>query len=400
MDEQPLVVFGERSVAYDFGPDHPLTPMRFGPGIDLLRELGATRFLEPKPATDGELTRLHDPAYVAAVRTVSRDPGPAPEYGISPWGDNPAFAGVHEAAATVAGGSLAAMARILDGTATRAFHPGGGLHHAMRARASGFCVYNDVALAIALARDAGHRVLYVDIDVHHGDGVEALFWDNPDVLTVSIHETGDALFPGTGFPAETGGPGAPGRAVNVPLEPGTGDPSWLAAVRAVVPALAHAFRPTVLVSQQGCDTHAWDPLAHLRVTTAAHAEAARLIAEVSSTYTGGRWLATGGGGYDAFRVVPRTWAIIWLTLAGRPIPDDVPEAWRTRWEEAARRSGMAPLPERFADDPSIAAPERPETAERNARTVARVLRAALDRLAERGRHGDGGRPGRGGRPAR
>ena len=143
------------------------------------------------------------------MRTVSRDPGPAPEYGISPWGDNPAFAGMHEAAAAVAGGSLTAMARILDGTAPRAFHPGGGLHHAMRARASGFCIYNDVALAIALARDAGHRVLYVDIDVHHGDGVQALFWDDPDVLTVSIHETGDALFPGTGFVATK--PAAPGR---------------------------------------------------------------------------------------------------------------------------------------------------------------------------------------------
>jgi len=393
-DGQPLVVFGDRSLAYDFGPDHPLTPLRFGPGIDLLRELGATQFIEPEPAADAALTRLHDPAYVAAVRTVSRDPGPAPEYGISPWGDNPAFAGMHEAAAAVAGGSLAAMARILDGTATGAFHPGGGLHHAMRARASGFCVYNDVALAIALARDAGHRVLYVDIDVHHGDGVEALFWDDPEVLTVSIHETGNALFPGTGFSHETGGPGAPGRAVNVPLEPGTGDASWLAAVRAVVPALADAFRPAVLVSQQGCDTHAWDPLAHLRVTTAAHAEAARLIADVSATYTSGRWLATGGGGYDAFRVVPRTWAITWLTLAGRPVPVDVPGAWRARWEEEAHSHGMAPLPERFLDDPSIATPERPETAERNARTAERALRTALDRLANGGRAGQGGRPAR------
>ena len=399
-DGQPLVVFGDRSLAYDFGPDHPLTPLRFGPGIDLLRELGAIQFIEPEPAADAALTRLHDPAYVAAVRTVSRDPGPAPEYGISPWGDNPAFAGMHEAAAAVAGGSLNAMARILDGTATRAFHPGGGLHHAMRARASGFCVYNDVALAIALARDAGHRVLYVDIDVHHGDGVQALFWDDAEVLTVSIHETGDALFPGTGSLDETGGSGAPGRAVNVPLEPGTGDASWLATVRAVVPALADAFRPTILVSQQGCDTHAWDPLAHLRVTTAAHAEAARLIADVSATYAGGRWFATGGGGYDAFRVVPRTWAIIWLTLAGRPIPDEVPAAWRARWEEAARRNGVDLLPERFADDPSVAATERAETAERNARTAERALRAALDLPDDGGRHSDRDRPGRGGRPAR
>jgi acetoin utilization protein AcuC len=167
-----------------------------------------------------------------------------------------------------------------------------------------------------------------------------------------------------------------------------------------VPVLADAFRPTILVSQQGCDTHAWDPLAHLRVTTAAHAEAARLIADVSATYAGGRWFATGGGGYDAFRVVPRTWAIIWLTLAGRAIPDEVPGMWRARWEEEAHSHGMAPLPERFLDDPSIATPERPETAERNARTAERALRTALDLPDDGGRHSDRDRLGRGGRPAR
>jgi acetoin utilization protein AcuC len=251
----------------------------------------------------------------------------------------------------------------------------------MRRRAAGFCIYNDVALAIPLARDAGHRLLYVDVDVHHGDGVQALFWDDPEVLTVSFHETGAALFPGTGSLPETGGPGAPGRAVNVPLEPGTGDATWLAALRAVVPALADAFRPGVLVTQQGCDTHAWDPLAHLRLTTGAHAAAAALLDKIAEAHTGGRWLATGGGGYDAFRVVPRTWAIVWLTMAGRPIPAELPLPWRDRWHEEATRSGGGPLPTTFLDDPAIAGAEEPVVAGRNAATAERAIEAALRYLA-------------------
>jgi acetoin utilization protein AcuC len=381
--EEPLVVFGPRSLAYDFGPQHPLSPRRFGPGIDLLRELGASRFLEPEGAPDEALARLHDPAYVEAVRRLSIQPDQAPQFGFDRWGDNPPFCGMHEAAAAVAGGSLAAMEQILEGRTRRAFHPGGGLHHAMRSRASGFCIYNDVALAVARARDAGHRVLYVDIDVHHGDGVQALFWNDPQVLTVSLHETGEVLFPGTGFASEIGGPTAAGTAVNVPLQPGTGDRSWLAALQTIVPALAEAFRPTMLVTQQGCDTHVWDPLAHLCVTTAGQAAAAALLDAVANRHTGDRWLVTGGGGYDAFRVVPRAWAIAWLTLTKEPIPQEVPSAWRKRWEEKARLAGSGPLPTAFLDDPSIAPPEDPKLAARNGEVAREALQASLRYLSSR-----------------
>src|SRR5918999_4190134 len=175
---------------------------------------------------------------------------------------------MHDAGAAVGGGSMRAMEAILRGDVEHAFHPGGGLHHAMRDRAAGFCIYNDPALAIARARRDGLRVMYIDLDVHHGDGVQALFWDDPGVLTFSIHESGQYLFPGTGFVEESGGRDAEGTAVNVPLEPFSGDESWLAAVESVVPALADAFPPTFLVSQHGCDSHALDPLAHLRLTTA------------------------------------------------------------------------------------------------------------------------------------
>src|SRR5437016_10976110 len=208
----PLLVYGPLSATYDFGPAHPLTPRGFGPGIDLLRAVGAEPGMAPEPAPDEELRWVHVAGYVETVRRLSADPfGPAGA-GIGP-GDDPAFPGMHEAAAAVAGGSLQAMEAILRGEAEHAFHAGGGLHHAMPDRASGFCIYDDPALAIARARRDGKRVMYVDLDVHHGDGVQRIFWDDPGVLTVSIHETGEALFPGSGFVDEVGGPGARGTKV-------------------------------------------------------------------------------------------------------------------------------------------------------------------------------------------
>ncbi len=283
--------------------------------------MGAEPGLEPAPASDDALLRVHLPAYIAVVRRLSADPDGAGAMGVG-LADNPAFSGMHEAAASVAGGSLAAMDAILGERALHAHHPGGGLHHAMASRASGFCIYNDVALAVARARSDGHRVLYVDLDVHHGDGVQALTIDDPGVQTLSFHESGRSLFPGTGYVDELGDGVAAGTAVNMPFEPYAGDGAWLAAVRALLPTLAAVFGPDVVVSQHGADSHAWDPLAHLRVTTTAMAEAARLVDAVSHRWAAGRWLATGGGGYDAYRVVPRTWALTWLAGAHREPPAD------------------------------------------------------------------------------
>ncbi len=327
---RPLVVFGDVNLSYDFGPEHPLTPRRFAPSVDLMRTVGADRFVEPRMATDDELARLHSRHYIETVREFSNDPRRSPADGIGP-GDCPPFDGMHESSAAIAGGSIDAVDRILAGEVEHAFNPGGGLHHAMAARASGFCIYNDVALAVARARDAGHRVLYVDLDVHHGDGTQALFWDDPQVLTFSIHETGMSLFPGTGFVEEGGGPAALGTKVNVPLQPLTGDGSWLAAVERMLPALAAAFKPTFLVTQHGCDTHVNDPLAHLRLTTRAYRAATTLLDRIAHEHAGGRWLATGGGGYDGYRVVPRSWSLVWLAQAHREPPAHTDEAWRGRW---------------------------------------------------------------------
>jgi acetoin utilization protein AcuC len=384
-----LLVFGPRSRTYDFGPNHPLTPRRFGPGIDLLRSVGAEPGLAPEPAADADLLRCHERRYLDVVKRFSASPfGEDARAGIGEGGDDPPFAGMHEAGAMVAGGSLRAMEAILAGDEEHAFHPGGGLHHAMSGRASGFCIYNDPALAIARARQDGLRVLYVDLDVHHGDGVQAIHWDDPGVLTLSVHETGRYLFPGTGGVGELGEGVAAGTAVNVPLEPGTGEAAWLEAVRALLPELAAAFGPDLVVSQHGADSHAWDPLAHLRVTTTAMGEAARLVDAVAHRYAGGRWLATGGGGYDAYRVVPRTWSLVWLAGAHQDVPASTSVAWRERWAAEAARYGQAPLPTTFDDAPNAGLrvdAGQLEAEERSRETTALVRRLVVPRLLREAR---------------
>jgi acetoin utilization protein AcuC len=384
-DPGPLLVFGPRSPTYDFGPAHPLTPRRFGPGISLLEALGAVPNLAPEPASDDELEWIHDPAYIGLVKAFSANPAAPGRAGIGP-GDTPAFAGMHAASAAVAGGSLRAMEAILRGEVVHAFHPGGGLHHAMPGRASGFCVYDDPALAIARARRDGLRVLYIDLDVHHGDGVQAIHWSDPGVMTVSIHETGRALFPGTGFANELGEGEAVGTKVNLPLDPWTGERGWLPALELVLPALAETFRPDIVVSQHGADAHAFDPLAHLNVTTTAMGAAARLVDSLAHTYAGGRWLATGGGGYDVYRVVPRAWSLVWLAANHAPVPAAIPEAWRLRWAADAERHGQSPLPSGFDDPPHAGLPYRPADAaadEQALRVAGDVLELVLDTLRAR-----------------
>ncbi len=387
-----LLVFGPRSLTYDFGPRHPLTPRRFGPSLDLLRQLGAEPGLAPEPASDEDLLLCHTSRYIETVKRLSEldnDPWASPEAGIGP-GDDPPFPGMHDAGAAVASGSIRAIEAILSGKTLHAFHPGGGLHHAMPSRASGFCIYNDPALAIAKARLAGLRVLYIDLDVHHGDGVQAIHWGDPGVLTVSFHESGRYLFPGTGSVAEVGEGAAAGSAVNVPFEPGTGEGAWLTVVETLLPELAAAFGPEIVVSQHGCDTHASDPLAHLNVTTTAMGAAARLVDGIAHRWTGGRWLATGGGGYGVYRVVPRAWAHVWLAGAHRDAPDRLPAEWRARWAEEAARHGDSSLPETLDDPPNAGLPfdaEQRQAEERSlataelARTVSvpRLIREAVGR---------------------
>ncbi|WP_289848651.1 acetoin utilization protein AcuC [Actinoallomurus spadix] len=322
-----------------------MNPVRVELTMALARELGV--FDAPnvsvegfEPAGDELLTLVHDPAYIDAVRAERLDV--ARGLGLA---DNPVFPGMHDASALVAGASVAAARAVWTGEAEHAANIAGGLHHAMHGAASGFCVYNDPAIAIAwLLAQGAERVAYVDVDVHHGDGVQAAFYDDPRVLTISLHETPRTLFPGTGLPKETG---ARGTSVNVALPPGCGDRHWLRAFDAVVPPLLRQFRPQVLVTQQGCDSHELDPLAHLTLTVDGQRAAYEALHRLAHETAGGRWVLTGGGGYELVHVVPRAWTHLLAEAAGRPIPPGTPtpETWR---ELVRGRTGRR-APERMTD---------------------------------------------------
>jgi acetoin utilization protein AcuC len=344
-----LVVWGEELLGYDLG-DHPLNPVRVELTVALAREFGVfdragVHVEPPQPASDAALLRVHTPAYLAAVKAAT----PLSHgHGLN-TPDNPVFPHMHAASALVAGASRRAAEAVWRGEATRSVNIAGGLHHAMPDRASGFCVYNDPAVAIAHLLDLGaERVAYVDIDVHHGDGVQEIFYDDPRVLTVSLHETPLALFPGTGYPGETGGPGAEGTAVNIALPPGTGDDGWLRAFHAIVPGALRAYRPQVLFTQCGADTHVLDPLADLRLTVDGQRAAHLALRDLAEDLCDGRWIATGGGGYAIVEAVPRAWTHLFATLTGEPLDPDlpVPQSWRRL---AADRCPQRTVPARMTD---------------------------------------------------
>lgn len=328
------VVFDPSLTEYDFGPDHPMTPLRVDLTMRLAAEAGVLDGLEQVPApmaSDDLIATVHSPALIEAVHRMSARPGPGEELRGLGTDDNPVFRGMHHASAHIVGASQEAFRRVWVGDSIHSANITGGLHHAMPDRASGFCIYNDVAVGIRWLLDNGaQRVAYVDVDVHHGDGVEAIFYDDPRVLTISLHESGQFLFPGTGFPADTGGPEAEGSAVNVALPPGTSDAGWLRAFHAVVPPLVREFAPDVLVTQHGCDSHADDPLAHLMLSVDGQRAAYLALHDLAHEVAGGRWVATGGGGYAVFGVVPRAWTHLLAAVAGRPLDPSsaVPEAWR------------------------------------------------------------------------
>ena len=345
-DAVELIWHGDDAPPYDHGPEHPLRPARVTLTRQLIHDYGIVdgERVKETPARDAtmdELLAVHTERYIdATTRAGHGEDGPWWEFGYGP-GDNPIFPNMHEAARRVAGASVAAAEAVWSGRAQHAFNPAGGLHHAMPSCASGFCVYDDPAVAIRWLLDHGaHRIAYVDVDVHHGDGPQAIFYDEPRVLTISLHQSGRTLFPGTGFVHELGGGDARGTKVNVPLPPYTDDPAWLHAVTSVVPPLVEAWAPDVLVTQLGCDTHHTDPLAALALTTHAYREAAAILHELAHRHANGRWLATGGGGYQWARVVPRAWTIYFAEMAMVTLPDELPD----RWIQVAEREARGPVP--------------------------------------------------------
>ncbi len=299
-------------------------------------------------ADEDLVATVHSAELIEAVTRVGSTPDTVDlERGLG-TDDNPVFKGMHQAAAHVVGASVEACRQVWSGESLHSANITGGLHHAMRDRASGFCIYNDVAVGIQYLLDQGaQKVAYVDVDVHHGDGVEQIFWDDPRVLTISLHETGQMLFPGTGFPNDLGGPDAQGSAVNVALPPGTSDAGWLRAFHAVVPPVLREWQPEVLVTQHGCDSHIEDPLAHLMLTVDGQRASYLALHELAHELCGGRWVATGGGGYALVEVVPRAWTHLLAIVGGRPLDPrtPTPEAWRDHITQALGRTA----PHRMTD---------------------------------------------------
>ncbi len=371
------LVYSSEEAKYRFGRSHPMQPERFSLAVELaeawgLLGAGGAVLVAPEEASEAQLLTAHGSAYVAAVKRASDDPdGWRSGFGIGP-GDTPAFPGMHEAAALAVGATARALRDVVSGDCARAFSPAGGLHHAHSDRAAGFCVYNDLAVAIAVvsAQYPGTRVAYVDLDAHHGDGVQEAFWERDDVLTISVNESGAYLYPGTGRATEIGSGTGRGFAMNVPLPPDAGDECFSLVLAEIVGPALEAFSPDVIVAQLGADSHRNDPLTHLDTTVAGQFANASKLVEFAEKLAGGRIVATGGGGYDAYSATPRAWACVLAALLGVEPPAELPRSWRDA--AASASGGLSVPPEGTFDELSPAPPA--EGAERALLGTQRVIR--------------------------
>ncbi len=341
------LIYGESFLDYNLGPGHPLRPVRVKLTYDLLKTKGVldnetVSTLAPQAASEEQILLFHEQEYVNLVKRYSEKGS-----GLLDLGDTPAFKGCYEATGLVVGSSLRACDLIMTGGFSHAFNPSGGLHHAHPERASGFCIFNDPAVSIAYVKSkyAVKRLVYLDIDAHHGDGVMYGFYEDPGVLDIDFHESGRYLFPGTGFPDETGRGRGAGFKVNVPLPPGTGDEAYLQAFQILVPKLVREFEPEVILVQCGADGHVDDRLAHLRMTTEAYRSIIREMHRLAHELCGGRLLLFGGGGYTLANV-PRVWAVAFSTLAAVTPDNTIPEEWATEFKTL---TGEDP-PLKFLDD--------------------------------------------------
>ncbi len=364
-------IYSDRYQQFDYGPGHPLRNTRLALTHELCQAYGllglpTTQLVEARDATEEEVAAFHRPDYVDVLRAADRGHMPPNlwDYGLG-TSDNPIFPGVYAWSLLTTGASLQAMELVDAGQVDCAFNIAGGLHHAAAARAAGFCYVNDAAVIIKHMVRRGRRVAYVDIDAHHGDGVQFGFYDTDRVLTISIHESGESLFPGTGFVEEIGRGRGIGYAVNAPLLPGSDDEIFLWALDQVVPPLLTAFKPDVLVTQLGADTHRTDPLTNLALTTGGFAEAVRRLQPLCR-----KWIALGGGGYN-LENVPRSWTLAWAIMNRREVPDEMPDSFRATFH----RLGF--IPSRMRDDPHVAEASAKEQAWRFVREQVRRLRTLV-----------------------
>ncbi|MFJ7937407.1 acetoin utilization protein AcuC [Peribacillus sp. NPDC096622] len=377
MNDTSLFVYSDELLTYKFNDEHPFNQKRLKLTLDLLKKhhaINDDQIIKPRMATDAELELIHDHHYLNAVRLAGQGklpPEKAVNYGLGTE-DTPIFPNMHEASALLVGGTLTAVDAVMTGQSLHALNLGGGLHHGFRGKASGFCIYNDSSVAIKyLQKKYGARVLYVDTDAHHGDGVQWSFYDDPDVCTLSIHETGRYLFPGTGNINERGQGKGYGYSFNIPVDAFTEDESWLECYRTSFKEVIEFFKPDVILTQNGADSHYYDPLTHLSATMKIYKEIPKLAHEMAHKYCEGRWIAVGGGGYDIWRVVPRAWARVWLEMTNNDISGPLSKEWLDCWQPES----PVPLPNEWDDMEDIyePIPRKPEITEKNALTLEKVL---------------------------
>jgi acetoin utilization protein AcuC len=378
MSDRSVFVYSEDLLKYKFSSHHPFNQIRLKMTLDLLRKANAITdqdIVPPRPATYEELLLIHDQNYIEAVRLAGKGQlreETAEGYGLGTE-DTPIFANMHEASSLLVGGTLTAVDQVMTGKADHALHLGGGLHHGFRGKASGFCIYNDSSVAIKyLLEKYKVRVLYVDTDAHHGDGVQWSFYDEPNVCTLSIHETGRYLFPGTGNVNERGQGKGYGYSFNIPVDAFTEDDSWLDAYSNAIMDVAEFFKPDVILTQNGADSHYYDPLTHLSATMKIYREIPRLAHEIAHKYCNGRWIAVGGGGYDIWRVVPRAWSLIWMEMTENSnCYGSLPADWVQYWQE---KSNVL-LPREWDDPENLypPIPRKEEITEKNKLTVEKAL---------------------------
>lgn len=340
MDDKCAYVFSEKYLSYNFSANHPMQPIRLKLTFELTKECSLftsskATIVKPRVATDEELLLVHTTEYVETVKKVSelgRETFSSLQYGLG-LPDNPVFKDMHIVSAIIAGGSLQAAELIAKGEVIHALNIGGGLHHALTNKAAGFCVYNDPAIAAAyLKENYNWRICYIDIDAHHGDGVQWFFYEDPQVLTISLHEDGRFLFPGTGFVNEIGQAEGEGFSINLPLPPYTFDQIYLEAFETIVTPAVKLFKPDILVTQCGCDGHFSDPLTHLSLSLDLYREIFMKLHRLAHEICQGRWLALGGGGYQIYSVVPRAWTILFATQLDTKLPNKIPENWLSMCE--------------------------------------------------------------------
>ncbi|RSK28196.1 acetoin utilization protein AcuC [Bacillus sp. HMF5848] len=378
MSEKCVFVYSDQFETYKFNEHHPFNQKRVTMTYELLREVNALsdeQIIPPRMATDEELQLIHDKAYIEAVKKAGQgelSEEVALNYGLGTE-DVPIFPNMHEASAWLVGGTLTAVDSVLSGQATHALNLGGGLHHGFRGKASGFCIYNDSSVAIKYIQEKyGLRVLYVDTDAHHGDGVQWSFYDDPDVCTFSIHETGRYLFPGTGNVNERGQGKGYGFSFNIPVDAFTEDDSWLDTYSTALREVADFFKPDIIFTQNGADSHYYDPLTHLSSTIKIYREIPKLAHEIAHKHCDGRWIAVGGGGYDIWRVVPRAWSFIWLEMMNeRNINGPLPANWLSKWQLQAPVKMACEWEDKHDIYKPI--PRRSEITEKNAQTVTKAL---------------------------